>query len=117
MRVFLAAPHTSGNALAHSFRVVAGFDKSTVSRPTIGKIRDAWVEMFVPMVFAAARSCVDAHLASAQRAGRACAAMILVQVQDEADMRLRSGDARDGPTVPRRGRSSKVRPQNCSGHG
>ena len=58
VRVFLAAPHTSGRALAEAFRVVAGFDECTVSRPTIGKIRDAWVEMYISMVFGAARACV-----------------------------------------------------------
>ena len=34
--------------------------------------------------------------------------MLFRSVQDEADIRLRSGDARDGPSVPRRGRALKV---------
>ena len=42
-RVFLAAPHASARALANSFRAVAGTDESTVSRPTISIIKDAWV--------------------------------------------------------------------------
>ena len=108
MRVMLAAPHTSGRALAHAFNVVAGFDEGTVSRPTIGKIKDAWVEMYIPMVLAAARTHVDNHLASAMHEKRAFATLTLVHVQDSADLRLRSGDARDGPLLPRRGRASKV---------
>jgi len=108
LRVFLATPHTSGRALAQAFHLVAGFDEGTVSRPTVGKIRDAWVEMYMPMVFAAARTYVDNHLASAMHEKRAFATITLAHVQDEADLRLRSGDARDGPILPRRGRASKV---------
>ena len=103
LRVFLAAPHSSARALAHSFRAVAGTDDCTVSRPTISKIKDAWVEMYVEMVHKSARNAVEAHIASAP-----IKAIYLVHVQDEAEIRLRSGDIRDGPSLPRRGRASKV---------
>ena len=59
------------------------------------------------MVYKYARDAVAAHLASADGPA-AFKSIMLVHVQDEADIRLRSGDARDGPSVPRRGRASKV---------
>ena len=46
---------------------------------------------------------VVAHCASAHGDGArnfAFNAIFLVHVQDEADIRLRSGDARDGPKMP-----------------
>jgi len=85
--------------------VVAGVDSGTVSRPTIGKIKDAWTEMYINMTLGVCRSLVDTHLRVAKHS---FAHVHLVHVQDEADLRLRSGDARDGPSLPRRGRSSKV---------
>ena len=43
--VFLTAPHTSGRALADAFRLIAGFDANTVSKTTIGKIRDIQLDV------------------------------------------------------------------------
>ena len=108
LRVFLAAPHASGRALAESFHLVAGFDSTTVSRPTIGVIKAAWVEMYINMVTSEARGVVEACVRSAERLKRPFVAVTLAHIQDEADIRLRSGDARDGPSMPRRGRASKV---------
>ena len=103
VRVFLASPHASARAVAQSFRAVAGMDECTVSRPTISKIKDSWTEMYMDLAYNSARSAVEHHFATAQ-----LKIVFIVHVQDEAAMRLRSGDARDGPTVPRRGRASKV---------
>jgi hypothetical protein len=108
LRVFLAAPHSSGRALADSFRSVAGFDSNTVSRTTIGKIKAAWVELYTSMVLNVGLRFVEVHVASCRREGRSFAVLTLTHIQDEADIRLRSGDARDGPKMPRRGRASKV---------
>ena len=108
LRVFLAAPHASGRALAGCFRVVAGFDSNKVSRVTIMKIKAAWVEMYTRMVFNVCRKFVEAHVHSCKRNGRKFAVLTFTHIQDEADIRLRSGDARDGPKMPRRGRASKV---------
>ncbi|MEC9253541.1 MAG: hypothetical protein VX863_01705, partial [Candidatus Thermoplasmatota archaeon] len=83
---------------------VAGTDECTVSRPTISNIRDAWVEMYTEMVYRNANVSVAAHFAS----GVSPKSVFIVHVQDEADIKLRSGDARDGPSMPRRGRASKV---------
>ena len=105
--MFLAAPHASARALAHSFRAVAGTDKSTVSRPTISIIEDAWVEMYEEMIFTSARGIVGMHLASA-KGPDAVRAFHLAHVQDEAGIRLRRSEAREGPSVPGRGRASKV---------
>lgn len=60
--------------------------------------------MFTELVCKSARAVVTAHCATAV----AVKAIFLDHVQDEADTRLRSGDARDVPSVPRRGGASKV---------
>ena len=111
LRVFLAAPHVSGRALADSFRVAAGFDSTTVSRPSILKIKAAWVEMYTRMVFKVCREWVEAHMNSSKRNGRKFAVLTVTHIQDEADLRLRSAEARDGPKMPRRARASKVQLQ------
>ena len=108
LRAFLASPHASGRALASSFRVVTGLDSTTVSRSTIMKIKAAWVEMFTCMVFNVCRKFVDAHVLSCKRNRRPFVVLTVTHIQDEADIRLRSGEARDGPKMPRRARASKV---------
>ena len=105
---FLAAPHSSRRALTKSFAVVAGVDRNTVSRPSIGAIKDAWAEMYIAMTLRVARSLVATHLQASSVQKQRFAAVHLMHVQDEADLRLRSGDPRDGPALPRRGRASKV---------
>ena len=107
LRVFLASPHASGRALADSFHLIAGIDATTVSRPSIAKIKAAWVEMFVKMVKSKANDTVAAHLRSCAMTKRSFLLVTLVHIQDEADIRLRSGDARD-IKLPTRGRASKV---------
>ena len=107
LRVFLASPHASSRAIAQSFHQVVGLDATTVGRTSIGKIKAAWVEMFLRMVKSKIRDTVAAHLRSCSMAQRPFLPVTLVHVQDEADMRLRSGDARDAK-LPTRGRASKV---------
>ena len=108
LRVFLASPHASGRALADSFRLVAGEEEGIVSRWSIHKIKCAWVEMYISMVMKMASQTVQGHFRSQWRDKQQFLALTLVHVQDEADIRLRSGDVRDGPTLPKRGRASKV---------
>ena len=108
LRVFLAAPHVSCRALADSFHLVVGFDSTTVSRGSILSIKAAWAAMYDRMVRSMVRDTVVANLGSCQRAKQPFLAVSFVHVQDEADIRLRSGDARDGPRLPRRARTSKV---------
>ena len=67
LKVFLASPHASGRALADSFRLVAGFGNSTISRLSILKIKAAWVDMYVRMLKSNARDTVAAHLRSCRR--------------------------------------------------
>ena len=53
---------------------------------------------------------VVAHCASAHDSGArrpSANAILPVHVQDEADIRLRSGDARDWPSLPKRGWASE----------
>ena len=107
-RVIFARPCASGAAISQAFRDATGSDKGIVSRITIGRIKDAWVEAYVKMVFAEVSSFVAAHMASASQAKQDFAAIHLIHIQDEADLRLRSNDARDGPRMPRRSRASKV---------
>ena len=108
LRVFLAAPHTSGRALADSFHLVAGFDSTTVSRPSIRSIKAAWADMYIRMGKRMVRDIVKDHLRDCERARRPFVSVTFAHVQDEADIRLRSGDPRDRPKLPRRGRASKV---------
>ena len=55
-----------------------------------------------------ARDIVEAHLRYCERVRRPFLTVSVARVQDEAGTGLRSGDARDGPTMPRRDRASKV---------
>ena len=112
MRVFLSQPTSSARALAQSFVDVAGSDVTTVGRTSIGKIRDAWVEMYKPMVLRTGADLVAFTVQGAAVAGAGFAPIFLLHVQDEADIRLRSSDVRDGPAMPSRSRASKVQ-QNC----
>ena len=118
LKVMLASPHTSGRSLADSFHLVAGFDGTTVSRPSIGKIKAAWVEMYLSMVKSKIRDTVAAQLRPCANGMRTFLPVTLVHVQDEADIRLRSGDARE-TNLPKRGRASKVQchvMRFCVGH-
>ena len=67
------------------------------------------------MVLRAGAALVKSTVGSAGKS--AFAPVFLVQIQDEADIRLRSGFARDGPTVPSRSRSSKVQQSVLTIHG
>ena len=108
VRVFLASPVATGRALARSFRDILGPEGAVVSRRSMENIRDTWVEMYKKMVLTCCAEMVAAGAAAARQNGRACALVFLKHCQDECDARLRSGDPRDGPKVPRRGRASKV---------
>ena len=60
------------------------------------------------MVFKVGAAFVEACASRAKDAKANFAPVFFVHVQDEADIRLRSESARDGPRVPSRSRSSKV---------
>ena len=108
LRVFLSMPGSSSRSLAQSFLDCVGSDVNTVSRTSIGRVRDAWVELYKPMVLKVAANLVGFTMASAAATGAAFAPVFFLHVQDEADIRLRSADARDGPAMPSRSRASKV---------
>ena len=107
-RVFLCAPHSSGRALAEGLHLIMGSDSNIVSRASILKIKSTWAEMFKSMVLRAGRQGVGTLRNLCRSDKREFAVVILQHSQDEADLRLRSGEERDGPNVPRRGRASKV---------
>ena len=79
-----------------------------MSRPSMENIRDTWVQMYKTMVLMCCAHMVAEGAAAARQNGRACAFVFLKHCQDECDARMRSGDPRDGPNLPRRGRASKV---------
>ncbi len=108
LRVITCAPHTSARALSNAMHLAAGTDLQTVSRPTIGAIKSAWVEMHQNMVLARCRAHILQSLAATRRLGHKFLGAFLIHVQDEAELRLLSADSRDGPAVPRRARASKV---------
>ena len=107
VRIFLSLPSSNARGLATSFRDVLGFDTNTVSRPSIGKVRDAWVEFYKAMVLKVAGERVVADVAAAKSTRAEFAPLYALHVQDEAELRLRDRGA-DGLAILRRGRSSKV---------
>ena len=64
--------------------------------------------MYKPLVHKAGATLVATTARLAKQGKAAFAPVFLVQIQDEADIRLRSESARDGPAVPSRSRASKV---------
>ena len=117
LRIFLAKPNVSARFVEQSFGDIVGSDVTTVSRFSLNRVRDAWVEMYKPMVLTVGAGLV----AQCVHHSTACKAdftpIYLLQVQDEADIRLRSERDRDGPAVPSRSRSSKVQQSVLSLHG
>ena len=107
-RVICCAPHCFSRSLVESLHLATGHDSTRVSRWSVNGIRAYWVEVYKRMVFeACSRTVREAH-ANAREQAKPFAHVFLVHVQDEAELRLLSCDARDRPTVPRRGRASKV---------
>ena len=117
LRVILAQPNASVRSVEQSFADVLGSDFRTISRGSLNAVRDAWVEFYKPMVLEAGGRLVDACLRRAVEFKAGFAPVYLVHVQDEADIRLRSESARDGPVVPSRSRSSKVQQHVLTMHG
>ena len=112
VRICLSSPvGSSGRGKAQSFQDVAAFgtaDVKTVGRTTISRVRDAWVEMYKPMVYKAAADRVAAATGAAKKAKAEFVPVFLLHVQDEADIRLRSSGRLDSIAIPRRSRASKV---------
>ena len=84
VRVFLSQPCGSGRGLAQSFKDVAGSDITTLGRSSIGRVRNARVELYKPMVL---KQCADLVATERRRAattGAPFAAIFFLHVQDEA---------------------------------
>ena len=110
VKVFLTAPGQNSRGLAKAFRDIVAVDKNPVSRPTIEKVRGVWVECYKKMVRKVAADRVTDVLAAARVDGSDFVAVFGLHVFDEADLRLRSGNASTQGTVGLIGRSraSKV---------
>ena len=108
VRVIACAPHASARALADAFHLAAGSDARLVSRASIASIRDAWTEMLQRMVLQNSREAFASHMAAQRESGQPMACVHVVHVQDEAELRVLSGERREGSSVPRRGRTSKI---------
>ena len=107
VRISLTSPGANARGLTKSFRDVVGLDKHTVGRDSIDKVRGAWVEFYKSMVLKLGAERVALAVAAAKSTRAGFALIFIVQVQDEADIRLRSGEA-DGFAISRRSRASKV---------
>ena len=84
VRVFLSQPCGSGRGLAQSFKDVAGSDITTLGRTSIGRVRNAWVELYKPMVLEQCADLVATTRRHAAATGAAFAPIFLLHVQDEA---------------------------------
>jgi len=107
-RIICCSPHTSGRALADTLGFAIGSDKSVLSRWSIARVKAAWVKMYTNMVEAATGAWVKSVRAATGAGGGQFIAVFVTHVQDEADIRILPGHARDGPQIPRRQRASKV---------
>ena len=106
-RVFLSSPSMNARGLARSFREVAGTDGNNVGRRSIGRVRDAFIELYKPMVMKVAAERVVGAVAAAKHIRACFAPLYMLWIQDEADLCLRSGEDHD-IAIPRRSRASKV---------
>ena len=105
VRVCPAAPTVSMRSLERSFRDACGSERTVVSRTSISKIRDAFVEVTRDMVTEKASETVRR---AAKYAGDAAFyPLVLTHLHDEACLRLRSF-LEDRPSCPTRSRTSKV---------
>ena len=91
-----------------AFRDVCDVDANILSRPTIGKIKDAFAEVLKKMMFTIAAGTTRAAEAAAAATGAEFINVAMTHIQDEADLRLRSFFENRPDNAPSRGRSSKV---------
>ena len=104
----LAAPHSSARALSQSFHLAVGADATLVSRPSIGKIKCAFLEMYQEVVYADAQKFLASVVEAATASSVELVPAVVMHVQDGADFRMLSADPHDGITLPKRRRTSKV---------
>ena len=113
VRVFLSTPSANARGLSKAFTEVVGMDAPTISRQSISRIRDAWVEMYKPMVYKIGADRVAAAEATARRLRIDFVPVFFQQVQDEADIKLRSELAK-AFRILSRSRASKVQQSACT---
>ena len=90
VRVAFATPLASARSLTTAFRDVCDVDEHIVSRATISKIKDVFVEVLKSMMlkYLACLVCASDSVAAATKAP--FQNVLLTHIQDEADLRLRS---------------------------
>ena len=69
-RVVCCAPHASARALTKAFNLAVGSDAPLVARPSIGKVRDAWVDIYKERIMAATGAAIAGERAATGAAGR-----------------------------------------------
>ena len=116
VKIFLTSPGRSSRGLTQAFRDVIGMDQNSVSRPSIDKVRGAWVEHYKKMVMQLAADQVASTLCRATYRQQLPILIFLRWIHDEADIRLRSGATAtgqdsDAAACQQRSRCSKVQQQ------
>ena len=115
LRVILSAPNASGQGLVDSFKMAVASDSSALSRQSMGCIKASFLEFWKEMNHSVVREFLSMQLrgvVSETALGVSAAppflGVILLHVQDEAELRLLSSDSSSRPGLPRRSRTSKV---------
>ena len=115
LRVILSAPNASGRRLVDSFKMAVASDSSALSRQSMVCIKASFLEFWKEMNHSVVRDFLSMQLrgvvsepALGVSAARPFLGVILLHVQDEAELRLLSSDASSRPGLPRRSRTSKV---------
>ena len=112
LRVILSHPNASARSVEQSFADIVGSDVRTVSRASLNAVRDAFVELYKPMVLKAGAALVALCATRAKQDKAAFAPVFLLQVQDEADIRCGArmlGMARQSPAEAALQRFSRAR--------
>ena len=115
LRVILSAPNASGQGLVDAFKMAVASDSSALSRLSMGSIKPSFLEFWKEMNHSKVREFVSMQLrevVSGTALGVSAVppflGVILLHVQDEAELRLLSSDSSSRPGLPRRSRTSKV---------
>ena len=115
LRVILSAPNASGRGLVDSFKMAVASDSSALSRQSMSCIKASFLEFWKEMNHEQVREFLSMQLrgvvsetARGVSAAPPFLGVILLHVQDEAELRLLSSDSSSRPGLPRRSRTSKV---------
>ena len=115
LRVILSAPNASGSGLVDAFKIAVASDSSVISRQSMSCIKASFLEFWKDMNHEKVQEFLSMQLqgvvsetARGVSAAPRFLGVILLHVQDEAELRLLSSDSSSRPGLPRRSRTSKV---------